>query len=123
MSVRSFVCYQLYFRDWLFSFFLIFGTKKQNGNVQNLTEPDFQNNFFPAENAGKTGFWAISRDFINSFFQIYCTKMHINNGSNMAESDFEKKIFPAENAGNCCSCRFFSHFSLSYRCFFTLKHY
>ena len=53
--IRSFilssVCYQL-FSGLAYYFFLIFGTKMQNGNAQNVTEPDFRKRFFPVENAG-----------------------------------------------------------------------
>jgi hypothetical protein len=44
----------------------------QNGNAQNVTEPDFRKKFITGRKcrkyAGKTGFLAFSRDFIISFF-------------------------------------------------------
>ena len=64
----------------------------QNGNAQNVTEPDFGKKILSGRKcrkyAGKTGFLAFSRDFIISFFLIFCSKMRINNALNMAESDF-----------------------------------
>ena len=61
-SVRPFVTdgYQLFSR-LAHKFFLIFGTKMQNGNSKNVTEPDFWKKISSAENAGnmpeKQVFW------------------------------------------------------------------
>ena len=89
-SVRPCVCYQLFSRlaHW---FLLIFGTKMQNGNPQNMTEPDFRKKFFQPkipEICRKTRFFDIFSRFLHYFFQIFCTKMRISNAHNMAESDF-----------------------------------
>ena len=47
LSVRPFVLLSPAFSsDWLVSFFLIFGTKMQNGNYRNVMVPDFWKKFF-----------------------------------------------------------------------------
>ena len=61
LSVTSFS------RDWLTSFFLIFGIKMQNGNAQNVTEPDFLKKIFPAEKAGNMLEIAVYADFDHTF--------------------------------------------------------
>ena len=44
LPARSFVCYQHFLE--LTRFFLIFCTKMQSGNAQNVTEPDFRKKYF-----------------------------------------------------------------------------
>ena len=67
---------------------MIFGTKMQNGNAQNVTEPDFRKKIFSGRKcrkyAGKTGFLAFSRDFIIGYF---FAQTGILGMLNMAESD------------------------------------
>ena len=68
----------------------------QNGNAQNVTEPDFRKNSFPAENAEnmpeKPVFWQFL-EISSFFFLIFCSKMRIKNAQNMTESNFREKFF------------------------------
>jgi len=72
----------------------------QNGNAQNVTEPDFRIKIFPGEYAGKTVFLAFSRDFIISFFCFFAQICVLTMPKTWQIQIFEKIFFPAENAGN-----------------------
>ena len=100
----------------------------QNGNAQNVTEPDFWKkiHFWPKmpEICRKNRFFGIFSKFRHWFFLIFCTKMHISVFPKTWLSPIcEKNSFPAENAGNDRFCIFSSDFFLISRCFFTLKHF
>ena len=71
------------------SVFPDFGTMMQNGNAQNVTEPDFRKKIhFRSKMPEKTvfgNFLEISSLVFSDFFSIM---MRISNAKNMAESDF-----------------------------------
>ena len=69
----------------------------QNGNAQNVTEPDFRKKFFSGRKcrkyAGKTGFLAFSRDFIISFFWFFAQRCVLGMLKTWPSSIFEKNFF------------------------------
>ena len=78
--VRPSVCYQLFSR-LAHQFLLIFDTKMQNSNAQNVSEPDFRKKFITGRKclkyAGKASFWhflEISSLVFSDFSYQQCLK-------------------------------------------------
>ena len=94
--VRSSVCYQL-FSGLDHRNFFIFGTKVQNGDAQNVTEPDFRKKIFLGQfgpkRLKKWGFSGFSRNCVISFFLIFWMRLEFYCRLKVAELNFPKKIF------------------------------
>ena len=57
-------------------FFLIFYSKMQIRNVQNMAESNLRENFFPAENTGNMLEIAVSADFLWTFSTYFVVLFH-----------------------------------------------
>ena len=69
----------------------------QNGNSQNVTEPDFFEKIcfgqIWAKKCLKIGFFGLCAKLVHYFFLIFfCTMMQNGNGQNVTEPDFRKKL-------------------------------
>ena len=69
----------------------------QNGNAQNVTEPDFWKKFFSGRKcrkyAGKTGFLAFSQNFIISFFWFFAQRCALTMLKTWQSPIFENDFF------------------------------
>ena len=106
--------YFLIFLSCTLYFYMKFCTLLQNGNVWNVTVPDFRKTYFSGRKcrkyARKTGFLAFSQDFIISFFWFFAQRWVIIMYKIWSSSIFEKEFFPAENSGNMTEIAVFADF-------------
>ena len=115
--------YFLNFSSCTLYFFMKFCTLMRNGNIWNVTEPDFRKTFFfrpkMPEICRKKRFFGIFSRFRQYFLLILCSKMRNSNIQNMAEPDFFKRnFFPAENTGNLPEIAVFAHFHWTFSVYF-----
>ena len=96
----------------------------QNGNAQNVTEPDFRKKFIFGRKcwkcAGKTGFLAFSQDFFISFFRFFAQRCVLAMLKTWPSPIFEKNSDPAENAGNMPEIAIFANFVQTFSLYFVV---
>ena len=96
----------------------------QNGNPQNVTEPDFRKKFFSGRKyrkyAEKPGFLAFSRDSFISFFLFFAQRCVLAMPIIWPSPIFEKNFFPAENAGNMPEIAVFADFVRTFPLYFVV---
>ena len=122
--------YFLNFWSCTLYFFMKFGTLMQNGNFQNVMEPDFRKTFFPVENAGnmpeKPVFWHFL-EISSLVFSDFLLKDAYQQCPKHGRVRFLKKIFFWPKMLEICRkspflqifVGLFRYISL----FFSLKHY
>ena len=86
----------------------------QNGNAQKVTEPDFQKNNFPAENAVNMPEKPVFRHFLEIsslvFSDFFAPRCVLAIFKTWLSPIFEKNFFPAENTGNMPELAIFADF-------------
>ena len=101
-----------------------FGTLMQNGNTQNVTDPDFRKKFISGRKcrkyAGKTGFLAFSRDFFISFFWFFAQRCVLTMLKTWSSPIFKKNFSPAENAGSMPEISVFADFHWTFSLYFVI---
>ena len=94
----------------------------QNGNVQNVTEPDFRKKFISGRICRKNlAFWHFLEVSSLVFSWFFCTKMRISNAQNMTESDFLEKFFSGRKCRKPPFFQIFDGLSPNISLFFQIK--
>ena len=92
----------------------------QNGNAQNVTEPDFRKKIFNAGNMPENQFFGISSRFSLFFSDFLLKECVLAMLKTWPSSIFEKNVFLAKNTGNMLEIAVFADFHWSFSLYFVV---